>query len=288
VLDAVLRDACGFKLGPGELLDLTGLDVSHPVMESIYRQCYDEPRYRPQVLTQRMLEGGLVGRKRGAGFYRYVDGQPQRPAAPPRPSAPAPRVWIDRASSELAARADEALAPGVSRDEGAQPAADSLIVVTPLGGDATGAIVRGGLDARRAVAFDGLCPGRRVRCLFANPGLDERWREPARAAFAADGVDVHLARDSVGLVGQRVLAHIVNVACAIAEQRIASPRDIDRAVSIGLAYPSGPLAWGDALGARTVRRVLEGLLAATGDPRYRPSSWLARRAALGLSLGHPD
>ena len=39
-IDAVLREAAGFRMGPFELMDLTGLDVSHPVMESIYNQFY--------------------------------------------------------------------------------------------------------------------------------------------------------------------------------------------------------------------------------------------------------
>jgi 3-hydroxybutyryl-CoA dehydrogenase len=292
-LDAVLRDACGFKLGPCELLDLTGLDVSHPVMESIYHQYYEEPRFRPQVLTRRMLEGGLLGRKRGAGFYAYVDGRPQRRPDPPAPDARAPVVWIAAAGGAgaqpgLAQAVRAALAPGVREDTAATPAADSLIVVTPVGGDTTGAIVAGGFDARRTVAFDAVFPGRTVCALFASPGLDPAWREPARAAFAAAGVAVHLLRDSLGLVGQRVVAHIVNIACAMAENRIASPADIDRAVQLGLGYPHGPLVWGDLVGAPVVRRILDGLLAATGDPRYRASAWLTRRAALGLPLVHAD
>ena len=85
-----------------------------------------------------------------------------------------------------------------------------------------------------------------------------------------------------------MLAHIVNIACSIAEQRIASPTDIDRAVKLGLGYPQGPLAWGDSIGTATTHRVLDGLLGATGEPRYRPTAWLARRAALGLSLTKID
>jgi 3-hydroxybutyryl-CoA dehydrogenase len=57
---------------------------------------------------------------------------------------------------------------------------------------------------------------------------------------------------------------------------------------LGLGYPLGPLAWGDRLGAATVLAVLENLQAATGDPRYRPSPWLRRRAQLGLSLTTED
>ena len=86
------------------------------------------------------------------------------------------------------------------------------------------------------------------------------------------------------LVAARVVATIVNIASEIAQQRIAAPADIDRAVTLGLGYPHGPLAWGDQLGAATVLQVLEELQASTGDPRYRPSPWLRRRAQLGLSL----
>ncbi|MFC7730809.1 3-hydroxyacyl-CoA dehydrogenase family protein [Actinomadura keratinilytica] len=91
-------------------------------------------------------------------------------------------------------------------------------------------------------------------------------------------------RDAPAPVAQRLLASIVNVGCGIAEQRLASADDIDTAVRLGLGYPRGPLEWGDHAGAATVLRVLRGLHAATGDPRYRPSLWLAERAELGLPL----
>jgi 3-hydroxybutyryl-CoA dehydrogenase len=86
-VDRILRDQVGFKLGPFELLDLTGLDVSHPVMESIYRQYYDEPRYRPSAITAQRLAGGLLGRKTGEGFYRYVEGRAQIARKPAHPSS---------------------------------------------------------------------------------------------------------------------------------------------------------------------------------------------------------
>jgi hypothetical protein len=44
-IDNILREQAGFRLGPFELLDLAGLDVSHAVMESIYRLLNDESRY---------------------------------------------------------------------------------------------------------------------------------------------------------------------------------------------------------------------------------------------------
>ena len=55
-------------------------------------------------------------------------------------------------------------------------------------------------------------------------------------------------------------------------------------VRLGLGYPRGPLEWGESTGAGRVLEVLRGLHASTGDPRYRPSVWLAERVALGLPL----
>jgi 3-hydroxyacyl-CoA dehydrogenase len=69
-IDRILKDQAGFKLGPFELFDLTALDVSHPVMESIYNQYYQEPRYRPSVITAQRLAGGIFGKKVGEGLLK--------------------------------------------------------------------------------------------------------------------------------------------------------------------------------------------------------------------------
>jgi 3-hydroxybutyryl-CoA dehydrogenase len=70
----------------------------------------------------------------------------------------------------------------------------------------------------------------------------------------------------------------------MAQQRIARPAEIDRAVSIALGYPAGPLAWGDQIGGQRILAILEAMHAFYGDPRYRPSPWLKRRARLDVSL----
>jgi len=122
------------------------------------------------------------------------------------------------------------------------------------------------------------------RTLMTTPITEPAMRDAAHGLLAADGVPVSVVRDSPGLVAQRVVATIVNIACDIAQQRIATPEDVDRAVTLGLGYPCGPLAWGDRLGAGRVLRVLTAMQEITGDPRYRPSLWLRRRAGLGVSL----
>ncbi len=66
------------------------------------------------------------------------------------------------------------------------------------------------------------------------------------------------------------------------------PQDIDSAVRLGLNYPRGPLQWGDELGPQKLLSILERMGELTGDPRYRPSPWLRRRAILGVSLLQPE
>jgi 3-hydroxybutyryl-CoA dehydrogenase len=288
-IDRILREAAGFRMGPFELLDLTGLDVSHPVMEAIYHQYYQEPRYRPSALAAQRLAGGVLGRKSGRGFYAYPDGKQQAMPVPPAPSARPARVWVSGARPEFAAAVRARVQQlGGTLDESQSPQDGALCVVTPLGEDATACAVREGLDAARTVAIDALLGLDKRRTLMTTPLTAPAMREAAHGLFAADGVPVSVIRDSAGFVAQRVLAHIVNIGCDIAQQGIATPEDIDRAVTLGLGYPKGPLALGDALGARTVLTILESLQSLSGDPRYRPSPWLKRRALLNASLLTPE
>lgn len=290
-IDRILRDQAGFKLGPFELMDLTALDVSHPVMESVYRQYYDEPRFRPSVITAQRLAGGVLGRKTGEGFYRYVDGKAQVPAEPPVPQVrELPPVWV----SSRAARRSELLQLlkdlGAKIETGQSPSAQALTLVAPLGFDVTTVAVVERLDPARTVGIDLLIEdaATRRRVLATNPATRSDMRDAAHALFARDGKPVSVIRDSAGFVTQRVVATIVNIASDICQQRICTPRDLETAVTLGLGYPQGPLAMGDRWGPTNVLEVLFNMQTVYGDPRYRPSPWLRRRGAIGLSLLHEE
>jgi 3-hydroxybutyryl-CoA dehydrogenase len=284
-IDRIMRSA-GFRLGPFELMDLTALDVSHPVMESVYRQFYDEPRFRPSAITAQRLAAGMVGRKSGQGFYNYRDGATKPEPAPP-PKATLRPIWISAESRARAPWLVERLhQSGGLLDDEAQPSAYAAILLTPLGTDCTTAALRAGVDPARSVAVDTLMPVASGQCitLMTNPATQPETADSVHASLAQAGYQVERIKDSAGFVAQRVLAMIVAIGCEIAQQRIASPKDIDTAVTLGLSYPKGPLAWGDALGPETLRIVLANLFDVTKDPRYRPSPWLSRQAQLGLSL----
>ncbi|MBL0418954.1 3-hydroxyacyl-CoA dehydrogenase [Ramlibacter sp. AW1] len=290
-VDRILRDQVGFKLGPFELMDLTGLDVSHPVMEAVYRQYYDEPRYRPTVITAQRLAGHVLGRKTGAGFYRYADGKPELPPERPVPQvAEMPPVWVSTRAARRAELYQLLKDLGARIETGQSPSAQALTLVAPLGFDVTTVAVVERLDPARTVGIDLLVEdaATRRRVLATNPATRPDMRDAAHALFARDGKAVSVIRDSGGFVTQRVIATIVNIASDICQQRICTPADLETAVTLGLGYPMGPLAMGNRWGPANVLEVLFNLQTVYGDPRYRPSPWLRRRGAIGLSLLQDD
>jgi 3-hydroxybutyryl-CoA dehydrogenase len=287
-VDILMKEAAGFRMGPFEFLDLIGADVTHAVMVSIFEQYFDEPAYQPSAQMAARVAGGLLGRKTKQGFYKY-DGAPAETSptvSVPRQSLPA-SAWI--ADEDGGRDLGEWLkSAGVNVQLGGKPAPGVPCFVTPLGEDASNAAVRLGLDPSRTVAVDmfGRFSGRRT--LMKTPVTTPEILGAAAAVLSAVNVPVTIVNDSPGFVVQRLLAMIVNVGTRIAELRIAAPADIDIAVELGLNYPKGPLALGDALGPARVLAVLDGMSAITLDPKYRATTWLRRRARLNVSLHTPD
>src|SRR6266404_1566714 len=278
-IDRILVDAAGFRLGPFGLLDLVGLDVAHAVMKSMYQQYYEEPKYLPSFLAEPRVAAGLHGRKTKRGWYEYTPDM-NVPPEPPAPKAKPASVWavpeLKELLGDLGAKLELKPSPG------------AICFVAPLGLDASAATQEHGLDATRTVAVDPLFGFSKRRTLMTTPVTRPEVREAAHGLLASDGVPVSVISDSPGFVAQRVVAHIVNVGCDIVQMRIATPEDLDRAVMLGLGYPKGPLAMGDALGAQKILAVLEAMHSFFLEPRYRPSPWLKRRARLGVSLLTPE
>jgi 3-hydroxybutyryl-CoA dehydrogenase len=285
-VDAIMRDCLGFRMGPFELMDLTGLDVTFPASEQVYNQYFQEPRVRPTPLQRRRYIAGLLGRKTKEGFYRYEDGNK---IVAEEASAPQIEItstfWVSRDNEALSVKVINILEQsGVAIDEAERPSENSIAIVTPLGMDATTAAVNENLAAQRTMAVDALFGMDKRITLMSNPATSSDVINESWAAFALSGRAVSVIKDSGGFVAQRIIATIVNIACDIAQQGIARPEDIDIGARLGLGYPQGPLALGDATGADCILTILENLQSVYGDPRYRPSPWLRRRAQLGLSL----
>lgn len=295
-IDRIARDVLGLRMGPFELMDLTGLDVTAAVIDSVWEGFRHEDRLRPSYLTPNRVAAGLHGRKTGRGWFAYGSEAPAPvPEAPVTgdPDRPVHVIAATTAGEADAAALRAALsAAGATVGTGAAPSARALVLVPVWGTTVASAVAAHGLPAGRTFGVDPLPAAGRRRVLAVTPAAEPAAARDARAvlARAADGGEpfaVSVVRDTAGSVAQRLLASIVSVSASLAERALAAPADIDPAVTTGLGYPVGPLAWGDRIGAARMLELQRALHATTGDPRHRPTRWVTERAALGLALTDP-
>jgi 3-hydroxybutyryl-CoA dehydrogenase len=280
-IDAVMRDSCGFRMGPFELMDLTGIDVNFPARNIIYEGFFHDRRMTPSPYHESLYAAGKFGRKTGAGWYNYdAKGAKIDPRADHVPSVvPATSVVvIDSHNDKLVGLVMSSGAKPLAADDGRSP-----ILVAPIGKDCTTVVVERGLDPRRTVAIDLTGDIAKRLTIMTAPGADDLVRDAAAAILARSGAKVTLIKDSPGFIAQRMCAMIANLGCEMAMIGIASAQDVDTAMTLGLNYPRGPLALADWLGVKDCHEILVQMQAITGDDRYRPSQWLRRRAMLGLS-----
>lgn len=284
-IDAILRDCCGFRMGPFELMDLTGIDVNFPVSMIVYEGYMNDPRIATSPQHRLLYEAGRFGRKTGRGHFEYDGGggrvDPEEVDERPE-AAPAGRAILVEADERLAALAGALRLEVLERDDGRSP-----ILAYPIGEDATTFAHRTGADHRRLVALDLSGSTEKRVTLMTAPGADPAVREAVAAAVVASGRAATAIHDSPGFVAQRMRAFIGNLGCYMAEIGLAEPAEIDLAVKLGLNYPLGPLEMVEDLGVATALRIMERLQAITGEDRYRPSLWLRRRGLLGLGAHEP-
>ena len=84
-----------------------------------------------------------------------------------------------------------------------------------------------------------------------------------------------------GFVVNRILIPMINEACFIYQEGLASVEDIDTAMKLGANHPMGPLALGDLIGLDIVLDVMEVLYTETVDPKYRPCTLLKKMVRAG-------
>ena len=170
-IDWAMTSLGNFRMGPFLLTDFIGHDINYAVSESVWRQFYFEPRFRPNISQKRLVEMGWLGRKTGRGFYRYEDG----------------------------------------------------------------------------------------------------------AAITAPVKDEKLGKEIL----ERVLALIINEAIDALDHNLCSKKDLEMAMTKGVNYPMGLIAWAENIGPEKVLKTLCELQKKTGDMRYRPSPLLQEWARTG-------
>ena len=292
VLDACVRGA-GFRMGPCELMDLIGHDTNLAVTQSVYEANFYDKRYQPSLVQREMVDGGLLGRKSGRGFYRYpesaaksADGAAEAPALPAVPlvlhgAGPVADLLAGRLAS-----AGLGFARNGGTDDGAAAAASLQV------GDGHLMLTDGRCAAERA-ATSGLAdlalfdwPVGPAAIPSAQPAAALAWTAApqASAEFEAQAAAVLHAlgwapqrvTDVPGLVVARTIAMLVNEASDAVEQGVCDAAGADAAMTLGVNYPAGPFAWLAQWGAPATTLLLDALAAHYRGERYRVSPRLRR------------
>jgi 3-hydroxybutyryl-CoA dehydrogenase len=306
-IDRVCRLGGGFRMGPFELMDLVGIDVGFEVAKSFDAQSFGEPRWKPNVLQARMVASGRLGRKTGAGWYEYREGEPHRPEDPAPPVAGdggGRRVAIDGAGElarELLTRARaagfDAREPGEFGGEDEPELMVDASVPAPVSD--LGAAVDGVPTAVLCADVSLHARGEPAACGFhllppvEHAHLVELTRLPStpddvcnafEAFFRAVGLHSEWVGDGPGLVLGRIVCQLVNEAAFAIGEGVGGAADVDAGVTLGLNHPRGPVEWGRRIGLDHVLATVDGLWDELHDPRYRAAPLLRRAVASGTDL----
>ncbi|SFU89380.1 3-hydroxyacyl-CoA dehydrogenase PaaH [Pseudoduganella namucuonensis] len=301
-IDAVMREAGGFRMGPFELMDLIGHDVNHSVTQSVFSAYYNDPRFTPSVIQQELVNAGFLGRKSGRGFYAYGEGaetpRPRSEAAQPKPEFVSyslePGTGASANTDAVLARfqahgievSQRTLVESHSHTHDAAPAfhCNGAAVYLTDGRSAT----QRARDNKHpdTVVFDlALDYAQATRIAIA---ASDQCKPAACQAvvglFQACGFTVTKLDDVPGLAVMRTVAMLANEAADAVHQGVCSAEGADIAMQKGVNYPRGPLAWADAVGIGHVVAVLNNLAASYGEDRYRVSPLLRRKLAAGAKF----
>lgn len=285
-IDALFREAGGFRMGPFELMDMIGHDVNFAVTRSVWAAFFHDPRFTPSLTQQELVAAGFLGRKSGRGFYDHREGA-VRPAARTADGTAPSRIALHGDSAMAVALAARLDGRGVSFErtaaavDGRVASVDGVAVFVTDGRTATERAAALGNPAV-AVVDTALDPATAVRLAFATAQSCPADGAGAVAGLlAAAGIAPTPVADSPGLVVMRTVAMLANEAADAVHRGVCSASAADTAMRLGTNYPRGPLAWADALGVATVAGILDNLAAFYGEDRYRLSPFLRQRAVSG-------
>jgi 3-hydroxybutyryl-CoA dehydrogenase len=286
-IDAVMREAGGFRMGPFELMDLIGHDVNFAVTQSVFHAYFNDQRFTPSLVQQELVNAAFFGRKSGRGFYHYDEAG--KPAPATENAAPTPgQVTISGRSSFLDAIVARATSAGVvvvrtdgAVDDDALIQCDNAVLCLTDGRSATQRAAEQGIS--NLILLDlALDYSKATRlAVAAAEQCDLQAYHSAVGFLQSAGYTVSRLRDVPGMAVMRTISMLANEAADAVNQGVCDATGADIAMQKGVNYPRGPLAWADSIGLVYVTRVLANLARVYGEDRYRVSPLLQQKVWSG-------
>lgn len=316
ILDACMR-AVGFRMGPCELMDLIGHDTNFAVTQSVYEANFYDKRYLPSMVQRDMVDGGLLGRKTGRGFYVY--GEKGAHVIASGNAAATQALLAATTSSDLATGSATLLPPSpvlhgngpvAQRIATALEAAQRSFTRAPesdwvgleigsgqlrLTDGRTASEIRNTDRIANVAVFDLSVAGPSGTATVGTgvlpPALawavatGEKQAAEANADWIAQahgwlqllGFTPHRIADTPGLVVARTLAMLINEAADAVQQNVCTEAGANDAMKLGVNYPAGPFEWLAQWHVPAVCRLLDALDQHYRGERYRVSPWLRQR-----------
>ncbi len=272
-IDGICSQTMGFPMGPFQLMDLTGLDVTYPASCAIWEGNGRDSRFLPPALLARRYKAGLLGRKVGRGFR--VNDTPALNEVATGAISPALPIWVSPDHRRVAAPVLKLLEKAGAVLHPSDVAPDDAVVLLPIdGGTLLRTAYENELDAERCLGFDPDFPGKDgVVLVRSRVTCDE-------LVGALAGIGVRVIEDGFGTLSQRIALQLALIAGDMIDRGVATEAAIDQAAVIALGHTEGPLQRARRIGLKRLENVRARIFAASGADRFRPSRWLTDLALL--------
>ncbi len=285
-LDAVMRESMGFKLGPFQLIDLIGLDINQAATQSIYNAFYQDPRFRPSVMLNEMVDAGLLGCKSGQGFYDYHNDSENSEPSCTKPADYSPilevAVYGDLGFASSLVEMAQEMDIKVSYHDSERAFIQIGDTQLQMGNGLTATDIASRSGHNNTVLFD-CANDYRTSPLIAIAVAAQANQSAVDSVInflSQLNKKIVVLKDVPGLLVLRTMCMLANEAADTANHGIATATAIDTAMKLGVAYPVGPIEWANSFGFANTVNALENIQSSYCEERYRCSPWLKTRAQL--------